>query len=63
MLTALLEYLDLLAQVAESGPANAGPAGLWAPALSTLQERMVPVSQCTPPTINDTLKNEVTIKS
>jgi len=26
MLTALLEYLDLFANVAESGPANAGPA-------------------------------------
>ena len=33
VLTALLEYLDLPPQVAESGPANARPAGLWAPAL------------------------------
>jgi len=33
MLTSLLEYLDLRTQVAESGPANAGLAGLWAPAL------------------------------
>jgi len=33
MLTALLEYLNLLTQVAESGPANAGPAGPRAPAL------------------------------
>jgi len=36
VLTALLEYLDLLTQVAESGPANARPAGLWAPALVTV---------------------------
>jgi len=32
-LTALLEYLDLLTHVAESGQANAGTAGPWAPAL------------------------------
>ena len=33
MLIALLEYLDLLTHVAESGLANARPAGLRAPAL------------------------------
>jgi len=33
MLTALLEYFDLLTQVAESGPANPKMARLWAPAL------------------------------
>ena len=32
-MTALLEYLDLPVQVAESGQANAGLAGPWAPAL------------------------------
>jgi len=35
MLTALLEYLDLLPQAAESGLANAGPAEPWAAALHT----------------------------
>ena len=34
MLTALLEYLDLLTQVTKSGPANARPAEPWALALT-----------------------------
>ena len=33
MLTAKLEYIDLLTLVAESGTANAGPARSWPPAL------------------------------
>jgi len=33
VLTALLEYLNLLTHVAESGLANARPVGLWAAAL------------------------------
>ena len=33
MMTALLEYLDLFFKF-KSGPANAGPAGPWAPALN-----------------------------
>ena len=39
MLTALLEYLDLLTQVTKSGPANAKLAEPWALALTGNSER------------------------
>jgi len=38
---ALLEYLNLLIQVPESGSANAGPAGLWAMALQNKRFKTV----------------------